>query len=137
MTTLYVLSNIPRFPPLANKHKQKTNRALPSFQKASQGTAAVVQAVTNFNRQCPNTKIVLIGYSQGGQIMDNAFCGGAGSTLSGSALAAVKAAIFLGDPRYRYGLSYNTGPGTCRAQGVSAHLSNSRRVALKPQYWKS
>jgi len=87
---------------------------------ASQGTAAVVQAVTNFNRQCPNTKIVLIGYSQGGQIMDNAFCGGAGSTLSGSALAAVKAAIFLGDPHYRYGLSYNTGPGTCRAQGFAA-----------------
>ncbi|KAH7031510.1 carbohydrate esterase family 5 protein [Microdochium trichocladiopsis] len=86
---------------------------------ANQGTAAVVQAVTNFNRQCPNTKIVLIGYSQGGQIMDNAFCGGSsGGTLSGSALAAVKAAIFLGDPHNRNGLPYNV--GTCRAQGFAA-----------------
>jgi acetylxylan esterase len=31
---------------------------------ASQGTQAVVRAVTDFNRRCPNTKIVLIGYSQ-------------------------------------------------------------------------
>lgn len=33
-------------------------------QSASQGTAAVVSAVTSFNQRCPNTKIVLIGYSQ-------------------------------------------------------------------------
>lgn len=31
---------------------------------ASQGTAAVVSAVTSYNKQCPNTQIVLIGYSQ-------------------------------------------------------------------------
>ena len=31
---------------------------------AQQGTAAVVKAVTSFNQKCPDTKIVLIGYSQ-------------------------------------------------------------------------
>lgn len=31
---------------------------------ASQGTAAVVKAVTDLNKRCPDTKIVLIGYSQ-------------------------------------------------------------------------
>jgi acetylxylan esterase len=31
---------------------------------ASQGTAAVVKAVTSLNTRCPDTKIVLIGYSQ-------------------------------------------------------------------------
>jgi hypothetical protein len=30
----------------------------------------------------------------------------------------IKAAIFMGDPRYRYGFSYEV--GTCAAQGVSA-----------------
>lgn len=31
---------------------------------ASQGTAAVVKAVTAYNQKCPDTQIVLIGYSQ-------------------------------------------------------------------------
>lgn len=58
-----------------------------------------------------------INRDQGGQIMDNALCGGAGATLTGNALAAVKAAIFMGDPHNRSGLPYNV--GTCTAGGVS------------------
>lgn len=58
--------------------------------------------------------------------MDNAFCGGGDPNqglsntavlLSASAVNMVKAAIFMGDPRYIYGLSYEV--GTCRASGVS------------------
>jgi acetylxylan esterase len=49
--------------------------------------------------------------------MDNAYCGGAGATLSGAALNAVKAVIFMGDPHNVAGLPYNV--GTCTAQGVS------------------
>ncbi len=88
---------------------------------ASQGTAAVVKAVTAFNKKCPDTKIVLIGYSQGGQIMDNALCGGAGATLAGDALKAVKAGIFMGDPHNTAGLPYNV--GTCTNHGVSCLAS--------------
>ncbi|KIH91129.1 acetyl xylan esterase (Axe1) [Sporothrix brasiliensis 5110] len=88
---------------------------------ASQGTAAVVKAVTALNTQCPDTKIVLIGYSQGGQIMDNAICGGAGAALTGAALKAVKAAIFMGDPHNTAGLPYNV--GTCTNHGFSARQS--------------
>ncbi|KAI4598411.1 carbohydrate esterase [Pestalotiopsis sp. 9143b] len=88
---------------------------------ATQGTAAVVSAVNSLNSRCPSTKIVLIGYSQGGQIMDNALCGGAGATLTGTALAAVKAAIFMGDPHFVAGLSYEV--GTCKAGGFAARPS--------------
>jgi acetylxylan esterase len=84
----------------------------------TQGTAAVVKAVTALNQKCPSTQIILIGYSQGGQIMDNAMCGGAGQTLTGAALDAVKVAIFMGDPRNVAGLPYNV--GTCKAQGFAA-----------------
>lgn len=58
--------------------------------------------------------------------MDNALCGGTdpGSgisnpavPISASAVNAVKAAILMGNPRYRNGLSGNV--GTCSAQGVS------------------
>ena len=64
--------------------------------------------------------------SQGGQIMDDAFCGG-GDTNEGltstaipiqaSAVNMIKAAIFMGDPRHIPGLSYDV--GTCQANGVS------------------
>lgn len=58
--------------------------------------------------------------------MDDALCGGgdsgAGITstavpLTAAAVNMVKAAIFMGDPRYVAGLSYEV--GTCTAQGVS------------------
>ncbi|ORY18828.1 acetylxylan esterase precursor [Clohesyomyces aquaticus] len=85
---------------------------------AQQGTTAVVNAVTAFNKKCPSTQLVLIGYSQGGEIMDNALCGGSGAMLSGDALKAVKVGIFMGDPHNRNGLPYNV--GTCKAQGFDA-----------------
>ncbi|KAL7954780.1 carbohydrate esterase family 5 protein [Trichoderma compactum] len=88
------------------------------------GINAVATAVNNFHNSCPDTQLVLVGYSQGGQIFDDALCGG-GDTgegypntavpLSAGAVAAVKAAIFMGDPRNIHGLSYNV--GTCTAQG--------------------
>lgn len=40
-----------------------------------QGVSAVVTAVNAFNKKCPSTSLVLVGYSQGGQIFDDAFCG--------------------------------------------------------------
>ena len=60
--------------------------------------------------------------------MDNAICGGAGSTLTGNALKAVKAAIFMGDPHNRNGLPYNV--GTCKAQGVSLPLPHPKLLPL-------
>lgn len=93
---------------------------------AKQGVAAVVSAVNSFVEQCPSTQIVLVGYSQGGQIMDDALCGGGDTAegvtdtsvpLSSAAVAQVKAAIFMGDPRFVAGLSYEV--GTCKAGGVS------------------
>ncbi|KAL7928341.1 carbohydrate esterase family 5 protein [Trichoderma chlorosporum] len=84
-------------------------------------------AVNNFHNNCPNTKLVLMGYSQGGQIIDDALCGGpdpnAGITdasipISASAVQMVKAAIFMGDPRFQYGFPYEI--GTCKLGGFAA-----------------
>ena len=59
--------------------------------------------------------------------MDDALCGG-GDTgagysntavpISAAAVNMIKAAIFMGDPRFIVGLPYNV--GTCKAQGVSS-----------------
>lgn len=90
-----------------------------------QGTQAVASQVNSFNQQCPQTQLVLVGYSQGGQIIDNAFCGGGDSgqgisntavLISSSALQQIKAVIMMGNPRRAPGLSYNV--GTCNGSGV-------------------
>ncbi|KAH7096375.1 putative acetyl xylan esterase [Auriculariales sp. MPI-PUGE-AT-0066] len=89
-----------------------------------QGTRAVASQVNAYNTQCPNTVLVLVGYSQGGQIFDNGYCGGGdpgqGVTdtsipISAAARTKIAAAIFMGDPRFRAGFSYNV--GTCSQYG--------------------
>ena len=108
-----------------------------------QGVAAVASQVNAFNTKCPNTVLVLVGYSQvrklrdipaliltdhlqGGQIMDDAYCGGGDTNeglsntaipISAAAQKKIAAAIFMGDPRHIPGLSFNV--GTCQASGVS------------------
>ncbi|KAF7347136.1 Acetyl xylan esterase [Mycena venus] len=91
-----------------------------------QGVAAVANQVNSFNSQCPNTVLVLVGYSQGGQIFDDAYCGGGDTNeglsstaipISAAAQKKIAAAIFMGDPRHIPGLSYNV--GTCQASGFA------------------
>jgi hypothetical protein len=76
-----------------------------------------------------STVLMFAVFCQGGQIFDNAYCGGgdqnSGITdtsipISAAAQKKIAAAIFMGDPRRVNGLSYNV--GTCTAQGVSLSL---------------
>lgn len=84
---------------------------------ASQGQAAVAKAVNAYAASCPDAKIVLVGYSQGGQIMDWAYCGNPSTSFSAAAIAQIKAVIYMGTPTNTAGLSYNV--GTCTNHGVS------------------
>ncbi|KUJ11553.1 Acetylxylan esterase At 0.90 angstrom resolution [Mollisia scopiformis] len=99
-------------------------------QSVAAGVSAAVTAVNNYAAECPSTQLVLVGYSQGSEIFDVALCGGGdpnqGITntavlFSSAALANIKAAIFMGDPLYHYGLSYDV--GTCTAGGFDARPS--------------
>ncbi|KAJ7075986.1 putative acetyl xylan esterase [Mycena belliarum] len=90
------------------------------------GVAAVASQVNAFNTKCPNSVLVLVGYSQGGQIMDDAYCGGGDTNeglsstaipISAAAQKKIAAAILMGDPRHIPGLSYNV--GTCQASGFA------------------
>ncbi|KAF3928432.1 hypothetical protein ABW20_dc0100843 [Dactylellina cionopaga] len=93
---------------------------------ALQGTAAVASAVNAYNSRCPSTQLVLVGYSQGGQIMENAFCGGGDTNIgltntatpiNAAALNQIKAVILMGDPRFTAGAPYNV--GSCTAHGFA------------------
>lgn len=72
---------------------------------------------------------MLVGYSQGGQVSDNAFCGGGdqniglaegaeGSEITAQAKERVVAAIFMGSPRFTAGVGAAANVGSCTAQGV-------------------
>ncbi|KAF2240147.1 carbohydrate esterase family 5 protein [Viridothelium virens] len=85
------------------------------------GVSAVASQVNSFNSECPSTELVLVGYSQGAQIFDDALCGGGdtnqgisstAATISTAAQAQVKAVIWMGDPRHSPGEPFNVGTST-------------------------
>jgi acetylxylan esterase len=85
------------------------------------GVLAVMNQVTNFSTRCPDTQIVLVGHSQGAQIIDDAMCGGGDpdeqitnttAPITATIAARVKAMILMGDPRHAPGAPYNVGNST-------------------------
>ncbi|OTA86722.1 carbohydrate esterase family 5 protein [Hypoxylon sp. CO27-5] len=101
------------------------------------GVAAVANQTNTFNQMCPESKIVMVGYSQGAQIIDDAFCGGPdGSSLNTTRASVssgvsnmVAAIILMGDPRHVDGLPYNVGNAT--AGGFAARPVGFRCPAFE------
>ncbi|KAI0833929.1 carbohydrate esterase family 5 protein [Hypoxylon sp. FL0890] len=101
------------------------------------GVAAVANQTDTFNQRCPDSKIVMVGYSQGAQIIDDAFCGGPdGSSLNTTSASVssgvskmVAAIILMGDPRHVDGLPFNVGNAT--ASGFAARPAGFRCPAFE------
>jgi len=51
------------------------------------------QLITSKLQQCPNTKVVMSGYSQGGQLVHNA-----AKMLPAATMAQVSSVVIFGDP---------------------------------------
>lgn len=89
-------------------------------QSVGQGIAAVVNQTSIFAARCPQSIIIMHGYSQGAQIMDDAFCGGpdlpqlesAVPLISNTTAKNTAAIILMGNPRHIGGLSFNAGNAT-------------------------
>ncbi|KAH7408948.1 cutinase [Cadophora sp. MPI-SDFR-AT-0126] len=59
------------------------------------GSTTYLNTINQASTQCPNTKIVVGGYSQGGQILHNA-----AEKLTAAVTAKIAAAVLFGDPDY-------------------------------------
>ncbi|KAI1780188.1 carbohydrate esterase family 5 protein [Hypoxylon cercidicola] len=101
------------------------------------GVAAVANQTKIFNQMCPESKIVMVGYSQGAQIVDDAFCGGPDGTSLNSTAASISsgvgkmvaAIILMGNPRHVDGLPFNVGNAT--AGGFAARPVGFRCPAFE------
>lgn len=85
-----------------------------------QGMSATMNQLTAYVEACPQSKIVLLGYSQGAHVTGDALCGGGGGSNLGAETEPVStdigehvaAVVWYGDPRHIAGQSYDEGTAT-------------------------
>ncbi|CAM1507459.1 Fc.00g071000.m01.CDS01 [Cosmosporella sp. VM-42] len=97
------------------------------------GVKAMSGLITDYQKDCPEGKIAVLGYSQGGQVASDVFCGGSGDGFSEAAalptelvddsgespiiyhlickslIEAVVAIVLFGDPSHVANTSYDLG----------------------------
>ncbi|KAK3323148.1 cutinase-domain-containing protein [Cercophora scortea] len=103
------------------------------FASEAKGSEVFTTLIAEYTRQCPNTKIALLGYSQGGQALMDALCGNSewgftpSADLSESYDSSVVAAVTFGDPSHTVGAPWNA--GTSNKTGIFAR---SNLTACEP-----
>ncbi len=116
---------------IVNSSNQTVSRASVSYpatltnyaSSSAQGESALKTQLTNEVNSCPSTKVVLLGYSQGAQVVEDMFSGGGGgllgattAPLSTSITSHVAAVATFGDPRHVTGQAVDL--GTARVNGL-------------------
>ncbi|KAI3006717.1 CAZyme family CE5 [Aspergillus niger] len=95
------------------------------------GRAAVGSQVNRYAADCPNSRIVLISYSQGAMIVGDALAGGGGDSTLGNATQPlvsedvskhIAANFYYGNPRHAPYQPYNMGNNTWNVTGKYPRL---------------
>ncbi|KAF2755232.1 cutinase [Pseudovirgaria hyperparasitica] len=79
------------------------------------GVVNLKKAITAYATSCPSSKIVLLGYSQGGQVIGDALGGASFSSeapLSSTYTKNIVATVSFASPAHVAGKSYNSGTST-------------------------
>ncbi|KAL2385551.1 hypothetical protein RJZ90_001291 [Blastomyces dermatitidis] len=106
---------------IANGHENSERIALdypaelfPYSVSLYRGIQALTGLLNTSASSCPETKIVLLGYSQGAHVIGNTLCGGAFAEQGIDQRIAdkVSAIIFMADPRHVPGKSFDVGTST-------------------------
>ena len=91
------------------------------------GTERIKQIIAKYAKSCPQTKLVLLGYSQGGAVIVDALCGASYNSKIGKHTNGITQeegkqivlALSFGDPRFVPGMPYNLGTNS-KSPGVSS-----------------
>ncbi|KAK2770693.1 hypothetical protein FQN53_005383 [Emmonsiellopsis sp. PD_33] len=105
---------------LTSTHANSVRRALdypakifPYFPSLVDGINALVNLLNSTLTTCPDSKFVLMGYSQGAHVIGDVLCGGTLTWPVGEGVGEkVAAIIFMADPRHVVGEPYNVGTST-------------------------
>ncbi|CAI7606693.1 unnamed protein product [Penicillium pancosmium] len=80
------------------------------------GASVMLQLANEYHSSCPGSKIALLGYSQGAQVVSDVLCGGAGGDFNHNAPLSpdvvknsVIAAVLFGDPTHIANTTYDRG----------------------------
>ncbi|RDV43794.1 hypothetical protein DOE76_16230 [Leifsonia sp. ku-ls] len=76
------------------------------------GVSRLAAEIEDLARVCPNTNILLVGYSQGGHVISNVLAGSnppafTSVTLSSTARAHIRAVVLIASPTYRPNQTWN------------------------------
>jgi acetylxylan esterase len=101
---------------------------------SANGTAATEQQLSSFVQKCPSSKVAMMGFSQGAQIVGDALGGGGiqgisrfNQPISRTVSNQVTAVVMYGDPRHITTASFNVGSATkdgVRTPVNSYHFQN-------------
>lgn len=98
------------------------------------GVRNLIDLVNVTTAQHPNQGIVLLGYSQGAQVVGDALvapehriCGYDAGEISSKANARIVAVVLFGDPRFTRGESFNVGTFDAGREGLFPRLPGALR----------
>ncbi|KAL6868778.1 hypothetical protein ACO1O0_000096 [Amphichorda felina] len=88
-----------------------------------EGSDEMRETVREYVKACPDTKVAVMGYSQGAQVATDAFCGGGDNGFDNEAAlpnklvhSSVVAIVLFGDPSHIANATYNK--GTSKNDGI-------------------
>ena len=105
---------------------------------SSQGVAAATQRLMDYTDSCKGSQVVLLGYSQGAQVVGDVLCGGGDPDvglgpftppIAKNYSQSVIAMIQMGDPRHLVNKTYDVGSAT--KNGVSGAAFGVLRAGEK------
>lgn len=107
---------------------------MPYDQSTDTGIRMTKDSIRSYADKCANAKIVLLGYSQGAQVVGDVLCGGGGAIglgpltdpLEDEYQKRVVAAVQMGDPRFMANEPWDA--GTSNTNGVSALQASTAAV---------
>ncbi|KAK6341454.1 hypothetical protein TWF696_008528 [Orbilia brochopaga] len=111
-------------------------------QSAAIGAAALKKILAKQITQCPRQKIVLLGYSQGAQVIGDTISGGGGGQmgelipgLDAASIDRITAVVLMGDPRHSAAEEFQFGTAT-KNDGDGVFPRTPEQIAILNKYKK-